>query len=124
MIQTIFSSLIALSERLWSFPLLALLMGTHIYFTIRLGVIQKYLPRGIRLSFSGSKQSKPAGGVSPYGALATALAATIGTGNIIGISTAVAIGGPGAVFWCWLTGLFGVATCYGGCFLSVLPRPG
>lgn len=122
MIQTIFSSLIALSERLWSFPLLALLMGTHIYFTIRLGVIQKYLPRGIRLSFSGSKQSKPAGGVSPYGALATALAATIGTGNIIGISTAVAIGGPGAVFWCWLTGLFGVATCYGECFLSVSYR--
>ena len=74
----------------------------------------------------------PSGSVSPaitktpgsagYSALATALAATIGTGNIIGISTAIAIGGPGAVFWCWLTGFFGIATCYAECFLSVKYR--
>ncbi len=60
--------------------------------------------------------------VSPFSALATALAATIGTGNIIGVSTAIAIGGPGAVFWCWMTGLLGIATCYAECFLSVKYR--
>lgn len=105
---------------LWSGPLLFLLLGTHIYFTLRLGFIQRFLPRGIRLSFSRAPGSSA--GVSPFGALATALAATIGTGNIIGISTAIALGGPGAVFWCWLTGLLGVATCYGECFLSMVFR--
>lgn len=114
--DVIFFWLDSLTKFLWSFPMPVLLMGTHIYFTFRLGFIQKYLPRGIRLSFS--KKGREGGGVSPYEALATALAATIGTGNIIGISTAVAIGGPGAVFWCWLTGLLGVATCYGESFLS------
>ena len=99
--------------------MLILLLGTHIYFTLRLKFIQKYVPRGIRLSFSGIGQR---GGVSPYAALATALAATIGTGNIIGISTAIAIGGPGAVFWCWLTGVLGIATCYCECLLSMLYR--
>lgn len=102
---------------LWSGPLLFLLLGTHLYFTLRLGFIQRFLPRGIRLSFSRDTSAEK--GVSPFGALATALAATIGTGNIIGISTAIALGGPGAVFWCWLTGLLGVATCYGECFLSM-----
>lgn len=105
---------------LWSGPLLALLLGTHLYFTLRLGFIQRYLPRGIRLSVSKDPLSRE--GVSSFGALATALAATIGTGNIIGISTAIALGGPGAVFWCWLTGLLGVATCYGECFLSMTFR--
>lgn len=115
--QVIFSWIDSFTNFLWACPMLFLLAGTHLYFTLRLGFIQKYLPRGIRLSFS---KSEPNGeGVSPYGALSTALAATIGTGNIIGISTAIAIGGPGAVFWCWLTGLLGIATCYGECFLSV-----
>lgn len=105
---------------LWSGPLLFLLLGTHLYFTLRLDFVQRYLPKGIRLSFS--RGSGAENGVSPFGALATALAATIGTGNIIGISTAIALGGPGAVFWCWLTGLLGVATCYGECFLSMRYR--
>lgn len=105
---------------LWNFPMLVLLLGTHIYFTFRLGVIQKRIPEGIRLSFKGAKGGT--GNVSPYSALATALAATIGTGNIIGISTAVAVGGPGAVFWCWITGVFGIATCYAESFLSVKYR--
>lgn len=107
-----------LSGFLWSFPMLILLMGTHLYFTFRLGFIQKWLFRGIRLSFAKPKEGS--GGVSPFAALATALAATIGTGNIIGISTAIAIGGPGAVFWCWVTGVLGMATCYGECLLSVI----
>lgn len=105
-----------LRDFLWNFPIPILLLGTHLYFTFRLGFIQKHIPKGIRLSFS--KQENNSSGISPYRALATALAATIGTGNIIGISTAIAIGGPGAVFWCWITGVFGIATCYCECFLS------
>lgn len=108
-----------LQEYLWSFPMLLVLFGTHIYFTIRLKWIQKKIPMGIRLSMFGKNKSAEREGISSYAALATALAATIGTGNIIGISTAIAIGGPGAVFWCWLTGLLGIATCYAECFLSV-----
>ena len=108
---------------LWNGPMLVLLLGTHVYFTVRLKGIQKWLPRGIRLSFSGGGGAAgKAGGVTPYAALATSLAATIGTGNIIGISTAIAIGGPGAVFWCWLTGVLGMATCYGESLLAVIYR--
>lgn len=111
-------------EYLWSFPMLFLLFGTHLYFTVRTGFIQRRLPEGIALSVAGAGRGQEREGnhVSPYSALATALAATIGTGNIVGISTAIIIGGPGAVFWCWLTGLFGVATCYAECFLSVKYR--
>ena len=87
--------------------MLVLLAGTHLYFTIRLGFIQRKLPDGLRRSLS----SAGSGGLSPYEALSTALAATIGTGNIIGISSAIALGGPGAVFWCWISGFFGKATC-------------
>lgn len=101
---------------LWNFPMLVLLLGTHIYFTFKLKFIQRLLPKGIKLSFS--KQNTNENGITPYAALSTALAATIGTGNIIGISTAIAIGGPGAVFWCWITGVFGIATCYAEAFLS------
>lgn len=117
-----FSNIIEIiNQFLWFFPMPAILMGTHIYFTIKLGFIQKYIPRGIRMSFSKDSTSNH-GGISPYAALATSLAATIGTGNIIGISTAIAIGGPGAIFWCWITGVIGIATCYSECFLSVRYR--
>lgn len=112
--------LAAFQNSVWNYALLLFLLGTHIYFTIRLKFIQKKLPQGIRMSFSGKEDGK--GGISPYASLATALAATIGTGNIIGISTAIALGGPGAVFWCWLTGIFGIATSYAECFLSVRYR--
>ena len=108
-------------EYLWGFPMLALLFGTHLYFTFHLGFIQKKIPLGIRLSLTGTKNQEK-DQVTPYSALATALAATIGTGNIVGISTAIAIGGPGAVFWCWLTGVFGIATCYAECYLSIRYR--
>lgn len=100
-----------LQEYIWSFPMLFLLLGTHLYFTVSSGVVQRKIPLGIRLSLTGEHQG--------FSALATALAATIGTGNIVGISTAIALGGPGAVFWCWLTGFLGIATCYGECFLAV-----
>lgn len=101
---------------LWGLPMLVILLGTHLYFTVRLGFIQRKIPKGIRLSLS--KKELGDNGISPFSALATALAATIGTGNIIGVSAAIAIGGPGAVFWCWMTGVLGIATCYGECFLS------
>lgn len=103
-----------------NFFLLMLLLFTHLYFTCKLKFIQRRIPEGIRLSFS--KGEGGTGSISPYSALATALAATMGTGNIIGISAAIAVGGPGAVFWCWITGIFGIATCYAECFLSVKYR--
>ena len=77
-------------------PMLLMLLGTHFYFTIRLRFIQKKIPQGIYMSFS--KKGQGEGNISPFSALATSLAATIGTGNIIGISTAIAMGGPGGGF--------------------------
>ena len=109
-----------INDILWGFPLIALLLGTHIYFTCKLHFPQRHLPEAIRLSlFSTETGGK---NLSPFSALATTLAATLGTGNIIGVSTAVALGGPGAVFWCWITGILGMATAYGECYLSVLHR--
>jgi len=110
----------AFQNSIGSLLLLVLLLITHIYFTVRLKFIQRRIPEGIRLSVS--REEGEAGRMSPFAALATSLAATIGTGNIIGISTAIAIGGPGAVFWCWITGIFGIATCYAECFLAVKYR--
>lgn len=104
----------------WGPPLIILLFGTHLYLTFRLSLIQRYLPKAIRLSFSREKEGE--GEISQFGALMTALAATIGTGNIVGVATAVAAGGPGAVLWMWLTGVFGIATKYGEAVLSVKYR--
>jgi AGCS family alanine or glycine:cation symporter len=105
---------------LWGVPMLALLMGTHVFMTIRTGFIQRKLLSGIKLSVSKDTGTK--GDISPFGALATALAPTIGTGNIIGVGTAIAAGGPGAVLWMWLTGIFGIATKYSESFISVKYR--
>ena len=104
----------------WGPPLLILLFGTHIFLTFRLKFIQRYLPQAIKLSFSREKEGD--GDVTQFGALTTALAATIGTGNIVGVATAVAAGGPGAVLWMWLTGVFGIATKYAEAVLSVKYR--
>jgi AGCS family alanine or glycine:cation symporter len=109
-----------LSDIVWGVPLLILLMGTHIFLTFRLRFIQKYIPAAIRISFKRKKEGK--GDISQFGALTTALAATIGTGNIVGVATAVAAGGPGAVLWMWLTGVFGIATKYSEALLSVKYR--
>ena len=92
----------------WGWWMIILLLGTHIFMTIRTGVIQRKIGTAIRLSVT--KDSDAEGEVSQFGALTTALASTIGTGNIIGVGTAIALGGPGAVLWCWLTGVFGIAT--------------
>ena len=109
-----------LSGYLWGWPMIILLLGTHIYLTFRLGVPQRKLFTAIRLSLSKDKDST--GDVSQFGALATALAATIGTGNIVGVATAVALGGPGAVLWCWLSGVFGMATKYSEGLLAIKYR--
>ena len=106
-----------ISGFVWGWPLLVLLVGTHLFLTIRLGFIQRYLWTAIKLSVRREKEG--AGDVSQFGALTTALAATIGTGNIVGVATAVAAGGPGAVLWMWLTGVFGIATKYSKALLSV-----
>lgn len=108
------------SDLVWGIPLLVALFGTHLFLTFRLGIIQKHLPHAIRISFTRSHEGT--GEISHFGALVTALAATIGTGNIVGVSTAVAMGGPGAVLWMWLTGVFGIATKYGEAVLSVKYR--
>ncbi len=108
------------SDFAWGPPMLILLLGTHIYLTIRLRFIQIYTGKAIRLSMERSQEGK--GDISQFGALTTALAATIGTGNIVGVATAIAAGGPGAVFWLWLTGVFGIATKYAEAVLSIKYR--
>lgn len=109
-----------ISGYVWGVPLLAVLFGTHLFLTFRLGFIQKHTFSAIRLSLT--RTSEGAGEISHFGALVTALAATIGTGNIVGVATAVAAGGPGAVLWMWLTGVFGIATKYSEALLSVKYR--
>ena len=109
-----------LSGFLWGWPMIILLLGTHLFLTFRLRIPQRKLLTGIRLSVK--KDPDAAGEVSQFGALATALAATIGTGNIVGVATAVALGGPGAVLWCWLTGIFGMSTKYAEGLLAVKYR--
>ncbi len=106
-----------LSDILWGWPMVILLLGTHIWLTVRLKFPQRHIFRAIRLSVTSEKGAS--GDVSQFGALATALAATIGTGNIIGVATAISLGGPGAVFWCWITGVFGIATKYAESLLAV-----
>lgn len=105
---------------LWGPPLLILLVGTHLFMTIRTGFIQRKIGLGIKLSVTKDPDGK--GDVSQFGALTTALAATIGTGNIVGVGTAIALGGPGAVLWCWLTGVFGIATKYAESLVAVKYR--
>lgn len=105
---------------LWGPPMLILLFGTHLFLTYRLKFVQRHVGKAIKLSVS--KDQSVEGDVSQFGALTTALAATIGTGNIVGVATAVGLGGPGAVLWCWLTGVFGMATKYAEALLSVKYR--
>lgn len=107
----------------WGPPLLILLVGTGLYLTLRLGFIQlRHLPLALRYLFSGNAKGRGQGDVSSFAALCTALSATIGTGNIVGVATAIKLGGPGALFWMWLAALFGMATKYAECLLAVKYR--
>ena len=110
----------AVASALWGRPLVAALLGTHVFLTFRLRGVQRYIGKAIRLSVRREKGVE--GGVSPFSALMTSLAATIGTGNVVGVATAVAAGGPGAVLWMWISGLFGMATKYAEALLSVKYR--
>ena len=109
-----------LSNFLWGWPMIIMLLGTHVFLTIRLRFPQRHIFKAIRLSVKRDPNAE--GDVSQFGSLATALAATIGTGNIIGVATAIALGGPGAVLWCWLTGVFGISTKYAEGLLAIKYR--
>ncbi len=102
------------------FIMIFLLMGAHLFMTVRTRFVQRKTFKAIKLSVT--KDSDSHGDISPFQSLATALASTIGTGNIIGVGTAIALGGPGAVLWCWLTGVFGIATKYAESLLAVKYR--
>ena len=109
-----------LDSFLWGWPLIILLFGTHIFMTIRTGFIQKDIFKAIKLSVTRDPDAE--GDVSQFGALTTALSSTIGTGNIIGVGTAIAMGGPGSVLWMWLTGIFGIATKYAETLIAIKYR--
>jgi AGCS family alanine or glycine:cation symporter len=120
--ETLTSLLNTLSSFIWGPIILTLLLGVGIYLTLGL----KFMPwrkigYGFKLLFSG-QADKDQGDISPFQALMTALSATIGTGNIAGVATAIFLGGPGAVFWMWITALFGMATKYGEAVLAVKYR--
>ncbi|MBY7662501.1 sodium:alanine symporter family protein [Vibrio atlanticus] len=115
------ATLQTINQFVWGPPLLILLVGTGIYFTFRLGLLQfRHLPTALKMVFSKDKSGT--GDVSSFAALCTALSATIGTGNIVGVATAIKIGGPGALFWMWLAAVFGMATKYAECLLAVKYR--
>lgn len=120
MLQTIQNFVVFINGYLWGPPMIILLLGTHIFMTVRTGFIQKKTFTAIKLSVT--KDPDASGDISPFAALTTALASTIGTGNIIGVGTAIALGGPGAVLWCWLTGVFGIATKYAESLVAVKYR--
>ena len=109
-----------LDDFIWGIPMIVLLLGTHLFMTVRTGFIQRKLFTGIHLSVTKDPDSP--GDVSQFQALTTALASTIGTGNIIGVGTAIFLGGPGAVFWCWIAGVFGIATKYAESLIAVKYR--
>ena len=105
----------------WGPPLLVLLVGTGILLTFRLKLLQVFkLPQALGLIFSAKNDGS--GDVNSFKALCTALAATVGTGNIVGVATAIKAGGPGALFWMWMAAFFGMATKYSECLLAVKYR--
>ncbi|WP_281184961.1 sodium:alanine symporter family protein [Trichlorobacter lovleyi] len=119
--QTIEALIAALSNFVWGPPILALLVGTGLYLTVILrGVQFRALPHAFRLIWH--KEHAGDGDISHFAALMTALAATVGIGNIVGVATAISLGGPGAVFWMWMTGLVGMATKYAEAVLAVKYR--
>ena len=118
--QELHSILLTIDNLVWGPPLLILLVGTGVYFTFKLNILQfRYLPKALKMVFSKDTGS---GDVSSFAALCTALSATIGTGNIVGVATAIKLGGPGALFWMWLAAVFGMATKYAECLLAVKYR--
>src|SRR5699024_1750824 len=121
MYEKIYGFVQSVDNVVWGWAMILLLLGTHLFMTVRTGFIQrKSITKGIPLSVS--REDDADGEVSQFGALTTALASTIGTGNIVGVGTAIFLGGPGAVLWCWLTGVFGIATKYAESLIAVKYR--
>ena len=108
------------SKIMWGPAMIIFLLGTHIYLTFKTGIVQKKVFKGIKLSLQNEKSDK--GNLSVFGSLMTALSSTIGTGNIIGVGTAIVTGGPGAVLWTWIGGIFGIATKYAESYIAVKYR--
>lgn len=122
MLDTINTVLGKIDSFVWGIPLIALILLSGFFLTIRLKGIQfRKLPHAFKKMFANEKSGQH-GEVSSFAALCTALSATIGTGNIVGVATAVVAGGPGALFWMWLAALVGMATKYSECLLSVKYR--
>ena len=115
--ETFANALKAADAFIWGPPLLILLLGTHLFYTFRLRFVQRYLGTAVKLITQKDDQLN--GNVAPFAALSVALASTIGTGNVVGVATAIVLGGPGAVFWCMITGVFGMATKYAESLLAV-----
>ena len=120
MLDFIDNSLATASEYLWSYVLLFCLLGTHLYLTVLLRFPQRYFFTALKYYFTKGRSNE--GDVSHFSALMVSLAANVGTGNIVGVATAVAMGGPGAIFWCMLTGILGMSTRYAESLLSVRYR--
>jgi len=120
MIDTIHSIIGAINNVVWGWPMIILLVGTHIFLTFRLKFIQKYIFKALKLAVTKDKNAP--GDVSQFASLSTALAATLGTGNIVGVAMAIYLGGPGAIFWLWIAGFFGIATKYAEGLLAVKYR--
>ena len=120
MIETIHNIIGAINNVVWGWPMILLLVGTHIFLTFRLRFVQKYIFKALALAFKKDKNAP--GDVSQFGALSTALAATLGTGNIVGVAMAIYLGGPGAIFWLWIAGFFGIATKYAEGLLAIKYR--
>ncbi|MBK5253816.1 MAG: sodium:alanine symporter family protein [Peptostreptococcaceae bacterium] len=118
--ETLNSIVNAVDGFMWGPPMIILLFGTHLFMTVRTGFVQRHIFTAIKISVT--KDPDAEGDVTQFGALTTALASTIGTGNIVGVGTAIALGGPGAVLWLWLTGVFGMATKYAECLIGVKYR--
>ena len=110
----------SINDIIWGWPMLLVLLGTHLFLTFKLRFPQRYTFKAIRLSVKSEKEAE--GDVSPYAALVTTLAGTIGTGNIVGVASALVIGGPGALLWCLLTGVLGIATKYAESLMALKYR--
>ena len=118
--EAISTSIAWVNGLLWGWPMIVMLLGTHLFLTLRLKFPQRHLLKALRMSVTRDEGAQ--GDVSQFAALVTSLAATIGTGNIVGVATAISLGGPGAVFWCWITGVLGMSTKYAEGLLAVKYR--
>ena len=119
--EAINNFLVAVDDKVWGVPLMVLIIAGGVLLTSRLGFLQvRRLPLALKWMFKNEEEGD--GEISSFAALCTALSATIGTGNIVGVATAIGIGGPGAVFWMWFTGLLGMATKFGEATLAVKYR--